>query len=411
MNLFLERYSLLLILLFCMGLMEPQLAAKISLVEIDLDMQIAETSGGSILKQVLWGGLFLFFLAKHGLNTHLIAQGSRFSSAMLLLLVICLIFFISALWASYPGLSIKRTIFQLMFVFTVMSSTLYCYQHGLIGKNIQYTAYAAFFLLAVSVALGTAFHPNGDMVGYAKGKNALGMNMLCLTLMLFLLYKSMNEKLRNISYLIIIALIVLFLSHSKTSMFILLLFCVLTQLSFFTQRWIMASLFLSCVFIFIIFPSYMHYFGSIDQLLTIVNDEALTGRGFIWNTLYYDLHYFNKFGLGYGYGSYFGVPELPYFFDNRFSFLRFISSTHNGYLDMMLHVGTSLSLCVMYIFFKVANYIKDNYFFAALILPVVHNFTESSVVKDDSMVWFFMIFIISYNCIKGDFNAKNRMAR
>lgn len=411
MNVFLERYSLLLILLFCMGLLEPQLAAKISLVDIDLDGQIAEISSGSMLKQLLWGGLFIFFLAKHGLNTRLIAQGQRFRAAMLLLLLICLVFFISASWATYPGLSIKRTIFQLIFVFTVMSSTLYCYQHALIGKNIRYAAYSAFFMLAVTVFLGTAFHPNGDMVGYAKGKNALGMNMLCLVLMLTLLYKSMNEKVENISYLLVLALIVLLLSHSKTSMFILLLFGVLTQLSFFTQRWIVGALFISCVSFFIIFPSYMHYFGSMDTLLSIVSDETLTGRGFIWNTLYYDLHYFDKFGLGYGYGSYFGVPELPYFFDNRFSFLRFISSTHNGYLDMLLHVGTSLALCIMFIFFKLGNYIKDRYIFASLILPVVHNFTESSVVKDDSMVWFFTIFIISYSCIKGDFNAKNRLAR
>lgn len=411
MNLFLERYSLWLILLFCLGLLEPQLAAKISLVETDLDTQIAETSGGSILKQLLWGGLFLFFLLKHCLNTRVIAQGRKFSAAMLLLICICFIFLISALWASYPGLSVKRTIFQLIFVFTVMSSTLYCYHHGLIGKNIKYAAYSAFFLIIVSVALGTAFHPNGDMVAYAKGKNALGMNMLCICLMLVLLHKGMNEKLRNISYMIGFALVILLLSHSKTSMFILLLFVVLTQLSFLTQRWIMASLFVACVSCFIIYPSYMHYFGSMDLLLSTVPDESLTGRGFIWNTLYYDLHYFDKFGLGYGYGSYFGVPELPYFFDNRFSFLRFISSTHNGYLDMMLHVGTSLALFIMYIFFKVANYVKDTYFFAALILPVVHNFTESSVVKDDSMVWFFMIFIISYSCIKGDFNAKNQLAR
>jgi exopolysaccharide production protein ExoQ len=410
MSVFLERYSLLLILLFCMGLMEPQLAAKISLVDTDLDVQIADISSGSILKQVLWGGLFLFFLAKHCLNTRLILQGPRFQVALLLLLLICLVFFISALWSSYPAVSIKRTIFQLIFVFTVMSATLYCYQHGLIGKNIKYAAYSAFFMLAVTVVLGTAFHPSGDMVGYAKGKNALGMNMLCLVLMLTLFYKSVNEKLRNTSYLIAIALVVLLLSQSKTSMFILLLFALLTLLPSFTLRLVMASLFVSFVTLFIIFPSYMHYFGSMDTLLGIVKDESLTGRGFIWNTLYYDLHYFDKFGLGYGYGSYFGVSELPYFFDNRFSFLRFISSTHNGYLDMLLHVGTVLSLCVMCVFFKLANYIKDKYFFAALILPVVHNFTESSVVKDDSMVWFFMIFIISYSCIKGDCNAKNRLA-
>ncbi|MDF3125684.1 O-antigen ligase family protein [Rheinheimera sp. 1928-s] len=406
-----ERYSLSLILLFCMGLMEPQLAAKISLVDTDLDVQIAEISSGSILKQLLWGGLFLFFLTKHCLNTRLLAEGKRFSAAMVLFLLICLVFFISALWAAYPGISIKRTIFQLIFVFTVMSSTLYCYQHGLIGENIKYAAYSAFFLIAVSVLLGTAFHPNGDMVGYAKGKNALGMNMLCLTLMLVLLYKSMNIKVRNISYLIALALMVLLLSHSKTSMFILLLFVVLSQLSFFTQRWIVTSLFVTCVSLFIVYPSYVHYFGSMDNMLTIVSDETLTGRGFIWNTLYYDLHHFNKFGLGYGYGSYFGVPVLPYFFDNRFSFIRFISSTHNGYLDMLLHVGTTLSLCIMYIFLKVAKFIKDKYIFAALILPVVHNFTESSVVKDDSMVWFFTIFIISYSCIKGDYDAKNRLAR
>ncbi|MDR7119373.1 O-antigen ligase family protein [Rheinheimera soli] len=410
MSVFLERYSLLLILLFCMGLMEPQLAAKISLVDTDLDVQIADISSGSMLKQVLWGGLFLFFLAKHCLNTRLILQGPGFQLALLLLLLVCLVFFISALWSSYPALSIKRTIFQLIFVFTVMSATLYCYQHGLIGKNIKYAAYSAFFMLAVTVVLGTAFHPSGDMVGYAKGKNALGMNMLCLVLMLTLFYKSVNEKLRNTSYLIAIALVVLLLSQSKTSMFILLLFALLTLLPSFALRLVMASLFVSFVTLFIIFPSYMHYFGSMDTLLGIVDDETLTGRGFIWNTLYYDLHYFDKFGLGYGYGSYFGLPELPYFFDNRFSFLRFISSTHNGYLDMLLHVGTLLALCVMCVFFKLANYIKDKYFFAALILPVVHNFTESSVVKDDSMVWFFMIFIISYSCIKGDCNAKNRLA-
>ncbi len=411
MIVFLERYSLLLIMLFCMDLLEPQFGAKINLVDNDLDAKIAETSGVKIFKQMFWGGLFIFFLAKHCLNTSLIAQGQRFRAAMLLLLVICSAFLISALWATYPDLTIKRAILQVMFVFTIMSSTLYCYHHGLIGRNIKYTAYYAFFMLAVTIVLGTAFNPSGDMVGYAKAKNSLGMNMLCLILLLTLLYKSMNEKLENIRYLVVIAFIVLLLSHSKTSILILLLFSVLTQFSFFTQRWIIGSLFVFCVSCFIVFPSYMHYFGSINTLLSVVSDETLTGRGFIWNTVYYDLHYFDKFGLGYGYGSYFGLPELPFFFDNPRSFIRFISSTHNGYLDMLVHMGIAITLFIMFIFFKLGSFIKDKYILAAFILPVFHNITESSVIKDNTMVWFFTIFLVSYCCINADSNGQNRLAR
>lgn len=410
MIVFLERYSFLLILLFCLGLMSPDLSPKIGMLEKDIDMRIEGKSGGSVLKQLFWIGLFLFFLFKHCLNTAVVFESRKLAIAMLLLLTVCFFFMISASWASYPMFSIKRSFFQFIFVFTLMSSILYCHRHSMIEKNVKYAMYGTFSMILFSVVSGAAFQPDGAMAGFSEGKNVFGINILCLLLIFILINMGRNVKFKNIVYCIAASLLFLFLSLSKTSLMILFMFIALCLMSGLVQRLIISTIFVSFVSFFIVYPSYMHYFDSMDVLFSTIDDDTLTGRGFIWNTLYYDLDFFNKFIFGYGYGSYFGVPEIPYFFDDSHSFIKFITSTHNGYIDLMLQVGTLISLFIMCLFFKAASYINDKYFFAALILPVVHNFTESSVARDDSMVWLFLIFIISYSCINGDSNAKNRLA-
>ena len=131
-----------------------------------------------------------------------------------------------------------------------------------------------------------------------------------------------------------------------------------------------------------------------QHIALYVDEDFFTGRGVVWDSLYYDLTFFDKITYGYGYGSYFGVGIIPFVLDDKYSFLQYISSAHNGYLELLLQFGVVGTFFIFICF--IISMLKSNnrYFHAALIVPILHNVTESSVFRDANMAWFLMIVII-----------------
>ena len=146
--------------------------------------------------------------------------------------------------------------------------------------------------------------------------------------------------------------------------------------------------------IFILIPGVSYHINDYQHIALYVDDDFFTGRGIIWDALYYDLGFFDEITLGYGYGSYFGVGVIPFELDDKYSFLQYVSSAHNGYLQLLLQFGVVGSLFI-FIFFIVSMLNSNNkYLHAALIIPILHNVTESSIFRDVNMAWFLMVVII-----------------
>jgi len=131
-----------------------------------------------------------------------------------------------------------------------------------------------------------------------------------------------------------------------------------------------------------------------QHIALYVDADFFTGRGIIWDSLYYDLEFFDKMTLGYGYGSYFEVGVIPFVLDDKYSFLQYISSAHNGYLQLLLQFGV-VGSSLIFIFF-VLSMLKSNSVFihTALIIPILQNVTESSIFRDANMAWFLMVMIV-----------------
>jgi len=153
-------------------------------------------------------------------------------------------------------------------------------------------------------------------------------------------------------------------------------------------------------------PSLSYYLGEYTHAGLYLDPDAITGRGIIWDTLYYDLQYFSKLLFGYGYGAYFSNGTIPHFFDDDWSFLRHISSSHNGYLDMLLQYGIALSLVIIPCLYKLTSGIKHSWLSAAFILPVVYNLTESAFLRDQSIMWCFAVILMCYVVIMKEEDIK-----
>jgi len=80
--------------------------------------------------------------------------------------------------------------------------------------------------------------------------------------------------------------------------------------------------------------------------------------------------------------------------------MQFINSPHNGYLDLLLQFGYVFTLFILVIFMLLFKNIKCPYITAAMILPLVHNLTEASMFKDNTMVWLLFIVGIAASSFK-----------
>ena len=127
----------------------------------------------------------------------------------------------------------------------------------------------------------------------------------------------------------------------------------------------------------------------------------LTGRGEIWALSFSAVK--DNFYLGNGYGAYWGVGNIPLAFDIRDSYLRFINQSHNGYLDLYLQIGFIglVIFSLLLYFFVRRNYEKLPFYLKYIfIFSLIHNFTESSLLRDTHFVWFFLLICMIYSfCI------------
>lgn len=390
---FIEKYGFLFIFLFCFGFFSPDLTPKLGLM-LDDSVSVEDGSKSSVLKQVFWLFLFGFFVLRTYSCKDVILTVSK-SKLLLIFLALCSYCLITSFWSDFPSLTIKRSIFQLIFSFTVVLSIYFVCYHNNLTNSILLLSCFILALICYSVLNGTGFDRVGALTGFARGKNVLGQNLLVLLGVLLICLKSSSSSKKYLTILCGVFFILLVLTQSKTSILTFLVFLFFINTSKVFSRLLIPITFFVLASVFIFIPGLSAFFSDYIHVGLYLSPEAITGRGMIWETLYYDLNYFNKIPAGYGYSSYFNTGVVPYLFDDGWSYLSRINSSHNGFIDIFVQFGFYGSIIIAMCLFYIYLGIKDKILIACCIIPLINNITEATFLRDQNMVWLFVITIFT----------------
>lgn len=401
-----EKYAFFLLLLFCLGVFSPNLDPKIPMMDMDAMEFLGKISGSDTKKQAFW--LVMFALLFWRVFSNSILSKNKFFS-LCSIMVLCFLALFSVLWSDSPWLTVKRSIFQFIFCFCVVISFYYAEYHKTIVISLVSSVCLIFMMTAITLLLRVAFTSEWQLAAFVNTKNLLGQNVLALLVFFFVYIKVSKACWVDYKYALFFLLLILFLSGSKTSItlffvFLVFGFCQKDFVKLFT-----GFLFFSLFLFFVIVPPISCFVYETVHIGDFVGDSFFTGRGIIWDTLYYDLEYFSKFNLGYGYGAYFAAGAVPWFFDDDFSFLKHIASSHNGYIDILLQFGLWGGVFLVFVLLFLGNKLRDKWICSGVMVIVIYNFTESAFLKDQSMMWFLFLALFSLNTIlidKADSNKK-----
>ena len=391
----LEKYGLLLMALYCLEVFTPDFGSKVIESDLTMDAFNERLAGSNLFKQAFWILAWLFFTIRYLFNTAIGPLKRNLNTNVLLLLLLCGFALLSALWSDYPFFTLKRAIFQVLFCCSLSFAVCFAIYHGSLIKTFTLAAWVCIGLIMVSLLLGGGINTDLQLSGFVSSKNTLGKNLLVLFVLGYVWTRTLNVKDKWLQFTLLALAILLLMTQSKTNMMLLFIFVLLMQLSLFKLRVIMTSVFLMLTSVFVFIPAMSYYLNDYQHIALYVDAEFFTGRGLIWDALYYDLAFFQKMALGYGYGSYFEVGVVPFTLDDKYSFLQFITSAHNGYLQLLLQFGLLGTFLVSVMLMLPLLNIRNSFLLAALIVPLIQNVTESTLFRDTNMVWFLMIVIIA----------------
>lgn len=394
----LEKYGFLIVLLYCIGWFTPNLETKLVLMDSNAMETLKEISGSNITKQVFWLTIFSFFFWRMIRNNILTKQKALY---LFSIIIMCVFALTSTLWSEAPSSTLKRSIFQLIFCFTVIMSFYYAVFHRTVLNSLQMSTFLILAMTFVTIILGSAITSYGELSSFANTKNLFGQSLLAI-LILFLVYLNTNNvHWSKYKYSLFFLTLMLIMTVSKTSIFLFFIFLLVASLQPSLIKIITSTSFTFLFMFLIAIPAISYFLNSPFNIGLLVDDSFFTGRGIIWDTLYYDLMYFEKYSLGYGYGAYFGTGTIPWFFDDDWSFLKHIASSHNGYIDILLQFGFWGSALIFLLLFYMGYTLKleRKWIFAGLLVIIFYNFTESAFFRDQTMMWFLFLILFALNTI------------
>jgi hypothetical protein len=401
-----ERYGMALVMLFVLDIFMPNLAPKGELLERDLSAVMASNSGTNVLKQLFWIGMFSGYLMLHLLDRLRVLRQSFWGWMLLAWLAV----FVAAFTSDYVAISLKRALFQCIFLFMVFSATHYAYRNRSLRMCVWFAGLVIIALSLFTLVLGVGFSSLG-LAGHTESKNVLGAYLTALIIMTVVVEFIEGRKV-PFSFLFKLMLCgLLVLTQSKTSVAVLLLVLIMARSDLLLTLLSNLIMFSGFCLLFVFWPAISYELGGYWHLSQHISHEFMTNRGIIWDACYYDLERFGKLLTGWGYASYFGVPELPPAFDVKWSFLRFISSAHNGYIEVVLQFGFVFSAMVFFLLLRLMSLIRFSKMHALLFFPLIHNTTESSFIRDHHTVWFLFLAICLVSALVHDVHQRQAMVQ
>lgn len=393
-----EKHGFLFVLLSCFALLPPNLQAKVSLMNLDLNEFNSSLSGSSLKKQVLWLlPLSLYVLSFIRMRGGL--QVNEIQRKIFVLFVPIVSVFVISYVLNGNALMLKRMFFQLVMIFVISSAIYFSLKKKSISGSINILVIIIIGTCVASLLLNAGLDNNGSFTAWAKSKNNLGSYLLAAVLLLWYAKNYLPGRIYRYRYKLICLLILLLLSYSKTTIALAALFIVYDVFRLSLNPRILMFLVFLATSIFIILPGVSSLFGGEWYIALNMNPDTLTGRGHIWEVLYYDLFSYDKLWFGYGYSSYFNTGLIPFSLDDSSSFLRFLNSAHNGYLELLLQFGVLFSGILAFLIYKIVMLTKDSGVYLVALIVFLHNITESSFFREAHIMWVLLIIIICFSLI------------
>lgn len=389
---FVEKYGLLFVLLNCFAMLPPDLSSKVAMMDLDLEAFNSSQSGGNFKKQISWIlPFFIYLLALYRSNLKF-KVNYKYKEIFAFFSVLALVLITSMLFNA-TSFALKRGIFQAILIFVVYYAVYFSIKRSTFVNCINYLVISIICFCLLSILSGNGFIGN-SLVGWAKTKNVLGAYLLC-AIVLFQLVNSKNlSKDRFYKIQLVSLFVLLLLSGSKTSLALALLSLVLFNLRISNFNLIFVCISSLIIALFIALPGFAFVLGYEWHLGLYMEPETLTGRGLIWKTLYHDLIETGKMLFGYGYGSYFGTGVIPDALDDSYSFLIFLNSAHNGYIELVLQFGFLISLILLALLVKITVNLNDKLCTYSVLVIFLHNVNESSLLRDQHVLWVTLLVVL-----------------
>jgi len=388
-----ERYGLIFVLFYCLGLLTSDFSQNTTLLDADLDIKIDSRSTENVFKQLFWITLFLLYVLSAVKTKMHIVILKHYKGLLLSVSIVILLCFASLLWSKYPGVTLKRSFFQLILIFVIGASAYFSVKRSSFSKCINIVTYVFFGASIFSIILGTGFDGN-TFSAWESSKNNYGAAAFFLILMQALSHRFYPQPLIKYLRTNVALFGFLLLSISKTSIVLCVLFFLGKNLRQFESKILMRVIIASIAGIFVVPLLLSNLLGGSWSIASAIDLDALTGRGFIWSVAYKDLEENAKLLFGYGYGAYFNAGEIPDAFNIEFSFLQYINSAHNGFLELMLQLGTPITFLIIGLIARLASKTKDSLCYLIVGILFLFNITESAFLRDTHIVWCALLYVI-----------------
>jgi O-antigen ligase len=237
--------------------------------------------------------------------------------------------------------------------------------------------------------------------GYFGGKNYLGE---CAAVALLLsLHEMLYRGRRRVLGIMIaaIAVLLVFLSDSKTALGLALICPFLAGLTLIIRKITRISpaiILLSIPFCYVVL-SHVSNFNIYRISYMVYGDSTLTGRSIIWDFADYEIA--RSPLVGWGYQSFWLVPGSPAIVDAP-GWVKMMPNAHNGYYDTMLEMGyVGLILLVGFIITTLhgVGCIADRnpgrawLALSLALFVIVYNFLESLWMRGFEFLW--VVFVIA----------------
>jgi O-antigen ligase len=302
-----------------------------------------QTSGdllGQILMLLITGALAAFVLLK---RPPLVARVVTVPLAATLVA-----FAISAALSSYPDVALRRLVLAGFTIFQASSILLLPSGREHFARLL---ALAAVLILAACY-IGVAFFPQysihqasdvaepglaGDWRGFFTHKNGAGAGMVLLIFFGIFIYRTGNRITGTVVALL--AGIFLYFTHSKSPSNLLPLVLLLSYLLPRTRNPLVAlAMIVGVPLVLNLLSVGSVMFGPVHDLIAhLMSDPTYTGRNEIWEFALD--HVVQRPLFGFGYESFWGMPDLVAEWNYLESWGYRASDAHNGYLNMAVTTG------------------------------------------------------------------------
>lgn len=395
-----------LLIAYSAKILSPELAPQ-DFSDIELASHVAETSESNLVNQLFWlltGGLAFVVALPTWRRLEPVLAGSLFLVALVALAVA------SPLWALEPAIAMRRVVQQAIVVFAVFvaAGASHSPEHCL---RVSYATLGGCLLVyLLSLALPGSFDWRGDFRGIYGDKNGLGGLAAMALLMGACLRPTLRSSLGRRVNLVYLAgwLAIAVLTRSKTSLGLLVAVPAIVLALHLAARATRLSIGLyltlglsSAVALLLFVVAGVGI--TPERLLGAVHvDATFTGRTEIWQFAFAALA--DHWVLGYGYQSFWNAGPASPNLQAEVEFIRYLNQAHNGYLDVLLALGVvGLLLAACALAQAIVNLSRIRLVspvtywtgWSLMIFVLMHNLTESSLLRGYSPPWMFLLLSIA----------------